>query len=71
MICKASDFTKILKHSVGSQFGQEHHFSEIKSYEDFIHKVSVTEYDDYRAYIEDICKNGDKRQLFDGKKWII
>ena len=42
----------ILKQNRNTEFGREHHFSEIRSVADFQRSVPVSDYTDYTAYIE-------------------
>ena len=44
---------KILRANQNARFGQEHHFSAIRSYADFIEHVPVQTYETLHAYIED------------------
>lgn len=47
-------------------FGRDHHFSEIRNYEDFIKAVPIRDYEDMKDYIERI-KNGEIDVLWPGK----
>lgn len=47
-------------------FGRDHHFSEIRSYADFINAVPIRDYEDLKGYIERI-KNGETDILWPGK----
>ncbi len=53
---------RIARHA-DSQFGRDHHFSEIRSPEDFRRRVSVGGYDRHEPYIERV-RNGDIGALF-------
>jgi sterol desaturase/sphingolipid hydroxylase (fatty acid hydroxylase superfamily) len=44
----------IIKENAGTLFGKEHHFEEIKNYEDFKSRVPVMEFEDHRKYIDQI-----------------
>ncbi len=47
-------------------FGRDHHFSEIRGYEDFKNAVPIRDYEDLKNYIERI-KNGESDVLWPGK----
>lgn len=53
---------KILRENRNTVFGREHHFSEIRSLEDFRRCVPPSAYEDYAAYIER-TKNGEENVL--------
>ncbi len=53
---------RIARHA-DSQFGRDHHFSEIRSPEDFRRRVPVGGYDRHEPYIESV-RNGDIGALF-------
>jgi hypothetical protein len=53
---------RISRHA-DSQFGRDHHFSEIRSPEDFRRRVPVGGYDRHEPYIESV-RNGDTGALF-------
>lgn len=42
----------ILKHNESTQYGREHHFSEVNDYASFCRQVPVNGYEDLRSYIE-------------------
>lgn len=44
---------RILRANQGARFGREHHFSDIRSYSDFLENVPVQTYETLQAYIED------------------
>ena len=54
--------TRIARHA-DSQFGRDHHFGEIRTPEDFRHRVPVRGYDGHEPYIERV-RNGDLGALF-------
>lgn len=47
-------FQNIIKAAADTEFGKEHHFREISSYEDFIKNVPVRDYEAFRPYINKI-----------------
>ena len=57
---------KILKDNQDTEYGKEHHFSEIKSLEEFRRNVPISEYEDFAPYIERM-KNGEKNLLTSSK----
>ena len=59
-------FEKIIKQAQHTQFGKEHHFENIRSYEDYKNAVKIRDYEDFRPYIEEI-KEGKENVLWKGK----
>lgn len=59
-------FKKIIKQAEFTEFGKDHHFSEIKTYEDFKKHVPVVDYEDLKPYIEKVI-NGEPDILWKGK----
>ncbi|MFM2269806.1 MAG: hypothetical protein RL757_3247 [Bacteroidota bacterium] len=59
-------FQELLRRGVHSQFGQEHDFGSIKTYQDWCEKVPLRDYDAFIPYIEKI-KAGESDVLFPGK----
>ncbi|NEU08396.1 GH3 auxin-responsive promoter family protein [Flavihumibacter sp. R14] len=61
---------KVLKNLVSkaadTSFGRDHHFAEIKTYEDFKAKVPIREYEELRPYIERVV-HGEPDVLWPGK----
>ena len=51
---------KIIKAGQNSEFGKKHHFSEIKTVEDFRKNVPLSTYDDYEPYIERMIHNNEE-----------
>lgn len=45
---------KIVSANAGSQFGREHGFSSIKSWEDFSNAVPIRDYEGFRPYVESL-----------------
>lgn len=56
----------LLKSAVNTEFGKEHHFSEIKSHDDFVSRVPIRDYEGLKAYIEKI-KLGKHNILWKGQ----
>ena len=54
--------TRLARHA-DSQFGRDHHFSEIHSLYDFRRQVPIRDYDGHEPYIDRV-RNGDTRALF-------
>lgn len=57
---------KLIKSAANTQFGTDHRFSSIRSYEDFRQAVPVRDYEGLKPYIERI-KNGGENVLWPGK----
>jgi len=52
----------LLQKNQTSQFGQEHHFEELKNYEDFCRNIPVRTYDQLQNWLQK-CWNGQKQVL--------
>jgi hypothetical protein len=58
----ATLFRKI-RHCAGSQFGRDHHFSQIKSLNDFRRQIPIATYDYYHPYVKRVTE-GDIEAMF-------
>jgi phenylacetate-coenzyme A ligase PaaK-like adenylate-forming protein len=61
-----SIFTQLIKTASKTEFGKEHHFDTIRSYEDFVKKVPIRDYEEFKPYIERI-KDGKHNVLWKGQ----
>jgi hypothetical protein len=61
-----SIFNHLIKDAAKTEFGKEHDFASIKTYEDFIRKVPIRDYEDFKPYIERI-KEGKHNILWKGQ----
>lgn len=59
-------FHKLITEATKTQFGKDHQFHSIKSYEDFKSKVPINDYEGLKSYIENILK-GESDVLWKGK----
>ncbi len=59
-------FQNLLAQAKDTQFGKDHHFSEITTFEDFSQRVPVRDYEDLRPYVERVVK-GEADILWKGK----
>ncbi len=59
-------FTQIIKTAAKTEFGKEHHFEAIKTYEDFVKQVPIRDYEAFKPYIERI-KEGKHNVLWKGQ----
>jgi len=59
-------FQKLLKGGTNTQFGKDHHFKKIKTYQDFQTQVPLRDYEGFRPYIDRI-KQGETDVLWTGK----
>jgi hypothetical protein len=57
---------EIIDQAKNTTFGKDHHFDQIKSYEDFKKQVPVRDYEELRPYIERVT-NGEENVLWPGK----
>ena len=63
---QTNTFKKLIKNGVKTEFGKNHDFENIQSYEQYKEKVPVRDYEDLRPYIEKVV-NGEKDILWPGK----
>ncbi len=59
-------FKNLIKMSANTEFGTEHNFSKINSYEDFANSVPIRDYEGFKGYIEKI-KAGKHNVLWKGQ----
>jgi len=61
-----SIFNNLIKAAAKTEFGKEHGFENIKSYEDFVKQVPIRDYEAFKPYIERI-KQGKHNVLWKGQ----
>ena len=59
-------FNHLIKTAAKTEFGKEHGFENIKSYEDFVKQVPIRDYEEFKPYIEKI-KQGKHNVLWKGQ----
>ncbi len=59
-------FETLIKNAAKTEFGKEHGFSEIKSHQDFVKKVPIRDYEQFKPWIEKI-KAGKQNILWKGQ----
>lgn len=59
-------FEELIQQAKYTQFGKDHHFEQIKSFEDFAKNVPVRDYEELRPYVDRIVK-GEEDILWKGK----
>ncbi len=59
-------FVQLIKAAAKTTFGKDHHFTEIKTYKDFVQQVPVRDYEGLKPYIEKI-KEGKHNILWKGQ----
>ncbi|NGY36688.1 GH3 auxin-responsive promoter family protein [Flavobacterium sp. XN-5] len=59
-------FNSLIKEAKKTQFGMDHHFDQIKTFEDFAKQVPVRDYEDLKPYIQKVVK-GEENILWKGK----
>ncbi|WP_419800446.1 GH3 auxin-responsive promoter family protein [Mucilaginibacter sp.] len=59
-------FQNLIKTGVKTAFGRDHHFAEIKSYEDFKKRVPIRDYEELKPYIDRVVC-GEENVLWPGK----
>jgi hypothetical protein len=60
------EFGKLLNKGRKTSFGRDHHFDDIRSYEDFKNNVPVRDYEDFRQYIGRV-RLGEENVLWPGR----
>jgi GH3 auxin-responsive promoter len=61
-----STFNHLIKTAAKTEFGKEHGFADIKTYEDFVKQVPIRDYEAFKVYIERI-KEGKHNVLWKGQ----
>ena len=59
-------FKKLIDIAMGTKFGKDHHFSEIKTYNDFKKNVPIRDYEELKPYISRVVA-GEENILWPGK----
>ena len=59
-------FEDLIKAATKTEFGKDHHFDQIKNYEDFANQVPVRDYEGLKSYVEKVVK-GQSDILWKGK----
>lgn len=59
-------FQDLIRQAKSTQFGQDHHFDQIHTFEDFAQRVPVRDYEALRPYIDRVVK-GEENILWKGK----
>ena len=59
-------FNQLIEVGSNTAFGKEHHFNEIKNYEDFKSRVPIRDYEGHRAYIDRVIA-GEQNVLWKGR----
>jgi hypothetical protein len=59
-------FEDLIRQAVKTQFGMDHHFDQIKTFEDFTKNVPVRDYEGLKPYIDRVIK-GEENILWKGK----
>ncbi len=65
LILQARTLAYLLRTSQRTQFGKEHHFNRIKTYEDFVSRVPIRNYEAFKPYIDKVYK-GEEHILWPG-----
>jgi phenylacetate-coenzyme A ligase PaaK-like adenylate-forming protein len=59
-------FKSLIRNAKQTQFGTDHNFGEIKTFEDFAKNVPIRDYEDLKSYVEKVV-NGEENILWKGK----
>ena len=59
-------FKSLINEAQNTEFGKDHHFGQIKTFEDFQKQVPVRDYEDLKSYVEKVVK-GEADILWKGK----
>lgn len=66
IITQENVFKNLIKEAKNTQFGKDHNFHKIKSYDDFKKNVPIRDYEELRSYIE-LIQKGETDVLWKGK----
>ncbi|MBO9582979.1 MAG: GH3 auxin-responsive promoter family protein [Flavobacterium sp.] len=59
-------FKSLIENALNTEFGKDHHFDQIRTFEDFQNLVPVRDYEDLKPYVEKVVK-GEADILWKGK----
>src|SRR6187402_2006752 len=59
-------FLNLIHDAKQTQFGKDHHFDQIKTYDDFANQVPIRDYEDLKPYVDRVVK-GEENILWKGK----
>ncbi len=59
-------FKSLIENAQNTEFGKDHHFGQIKTFEDFQRLVPIRDYEDLKSYVEKVVK-GESDILWKGK----
>lgn len=59
-------FKKLIQQAKNTQFGKDHQFEQIHTYNDYVQKVPVRDYEELRPYVDRVVK-GEENILWTGK----
>ncbi|MCR4032761.1 MULTISPECIES: GH3 auxin-responsive promoter family protein [Flavobacterium] len=59
-------FKSLINEAQNTEFGKDHHFGQIKTFEDFQKQVPIRDYEDLKSYVEKVVK-GEADILWKGK----
>ena len=59
-------FQELLTYAKDTQFGKDHHFAKIKTFEDFSKQVPIRDYEELRPYVDRVIQ-GEENVLWTGK----
>lgn len=59
-------FKNLIENAQNTEFGKDHHFNQIKTFEDFQKRVPVSDYEDLKPYVDKVVK-GESDILWKGK----
>lgn len=59
-------FLNLIQDAKQTQFGKDHHFDQINTYEDFAKRVPIRDYEDLKPYVDRVVK-GEENILWKGK----
>ncbi len=59
-------FNELIRQAKNTQFGVDHHFDSIKTFEDFSKNVSIRDYEALKIYVDKIIQ-GEENVLWKGK----
>jgi phenylacetate-coenzyme A ligase PaaK-like adenylate-forming protein len=66
VVAQQKVFENLIRQAEKTQFGKDHHFSQIKNYEDFTKQVPIRDYEELKPYVDRVVQ-GEENILWKGK----
>ncbi len=66
VVAQQKVFENLIRQAEKTQFGKDHHFSQIKNHEDFAKQVPIRDYEELKPYVDRVVQ-GEENVLWKGK----